>query len=199
MSKFNFFCQNSFKLGIPAIANDLQLPKTLCPLHTCIGICCSLCLECYHPLPKRVRKLPASQTALLRHTVSVLPLLSSFIIHLLPSPCRINHPSLSLSVQICCRPFQHSECPCVSHLLLSASKGRFLERRFHVEFTFGPPSVWPRGWLISSSHQMMAEEIKSLSGTYAVVQAVLCSTSCPLLSRSLFETSLCVWPWELGE
>ena len=87
--QLQLFCQHSFTLGIPAIANDVQLPKPPCAHLTppCIGIRCSLCPECSRPLPKHARKLPAGQTTPLRHAAaSVLPLLSSFISH--PRPPR---------------------------------------------------------------------------------------------------------------
>lgn len=95
LSNFHFFCQNSFKLGIPTKANDLQLPK-LCAHFTppSMGICYPPCLECSHLLPKHAFKLPASPTTLLQAIAPVLLLPSSFINHPLPSPCRANHPSL---------------------------------------------------------------------------------------------------------
>lgn len=43
-------------------------------------------------LPKHTRKLPASQTALLQYTVSVLPLLSRFIIHPWPPHAELTTP-----------------------------------------------------------------------------------------------------------
>ena len=63
----SFFCQNSFKVGIPAIVNDLQLPKPWAHFTPpSLGICCSPCLECSHLLPKHAFTLPASCTTLLQ-------------------------------------------------------------------------------------------------------------------------------------
>ena len=46
----SFFCQNSFKVGIPAIVNDLQLPKPWAHFTPpSLGICCSPCLESSFP------------------------------------------------------------------------------------------------------------------------------------------------------
>lgn len=85
--QLQLFCQHSFKLGIPPIASDVQLPNPCAHLTPpCFGIRCSLCPESSRPLPKHARKLPAGQTTPLRHAASVLPLLSSFISH--PRPPR---------------------------------------------------------------------------------------------------------------
>lgn len=94
-SDLDFFCQHSFTPGIPAIANNLQLPKPCAhftPPH--LGICRSLRLECSYRLPEHACKPPASPTPLLRDTAPASPLLSSFINHPLPSPHRTSHPSL---------------------------------------------------------------------------------------------------------
>lgn len=86
-SDLDFFCQHSFTPGIPAIANNLQLPKPCAhftPPH--LGICRFLRLECSYRLPEHACKPPASPTPLLRDTAPASPLLSSFINHPLPTP-----------------------------------------------------------------------------------------------------------------
>ena len=87
----SFLRQNSFKVGIPALVNDLQLPKP-CAHFTppSLGICCSPCLECSHLLPKLAFKLPASCTTLLQDIAPMWLLPSSFISH----PC-LPHAELS--------------------------------------------------------------------------------------------------------